>query len=255
MHKSQRQLKIIELIEERDGVEVASLAELLGCSMMTIRRDLDEIEQSGQINKVHGGAVKVKSNSLQPSFANRIIESREEKEAIALQAVKLIENGSVVFFDAGTTPLYVAKCIPSDLSFTAVTNSLMTACELCKNSNVNIIILGGEVHHSSYSAVNTMSVSHATQFHADLAFISTRAISYPEGLFESMLPLIEIKKSFVDGAEKVVLLADHSKFMSKSLCLSIPFSDVDQIITDSKTDPEAIENIRNLGIAVSVVEV
>jgi len=255
MYKSQRQLKIIELIDENDGVGVAALAELLECSKMTIRRDLDEIEQRGLINKVHGGAVKIKSNSLQPSFANRVIENREEKEAIAREAVKLIGNGSVVFFDGGTTPLYVAKKIPLEISFTAVTNSLMTACELCDKPNVNIIMLGGELHHSSYSAVNSMPLSHVKRFYADLALISTRTVSYPEGLFESMLPLIDIKKALVSSSEKVVLLADHTKFTSKSLCMSVPFSDIDQIITDSKTDPEVIEKIRGIGVAVSVVDV
>jgi len=255
MHKSQRQSKIMEMIEKHDGVGVTSLAELLGCSKMTIRRDLEEIKQHGQINKVHGGAIKVKNDSFQPSFINRVIENKEEKEAISREAVELIEDGSVVFFDAGTTPLYVAKNIPPKLNFTAVTNSLMTACELCNKPYVNVIILGGELHHSSYSAVNNMPISHATNFHADLALISTWAVSYPEGLFESMLQLIEIKRALVDSSEKVVLLSDHSKFKSKSLCLSIPFTDIDRIITDNKTNPEIIEKIRGLGVAVSVVEV
>lgn len=254
MYKSQRQAKIMELIETNDGVGVASLAELLGCSKMTIRRDLDEIGQHGLINKVHGGAVKARNNSLQPSFANRVIENREEKEAIAQEALKLVDNGSVVFFDGGTTPLFVAKSIPPELGFTAVTYSLMTACELCAKPNVNIIALGGELHHSSYSAVNSMPISQITRFHADLAFISTRAISFPEGLFESLLPLIEIKKALVARSEKVVLLADHSKFESKSLSLSIPFSEVDRIITDSRTNPEIVESIRGIGVAVTVAE-
>lgn len=253
MIKSERQNLIMSYLEAHGTVSVSVLASNLGFSMMTIRRDLEEMEQLSLIKKVHGGAILLQNDSVQPSFNMRIVENIDEKNRIAQAAVSLINTGSVVFFDAGTTSHTIAKYVPEHLSFTAITNCLMTGAELCNKPNVNVILLGGELHHSSYSAVNKIALEQVANYNADLALISTKAFSYPEGIFETLLPLIEIKKAFVKSAQKTVLVLDYSKFQSKSLCLSVPLSDIDEIITDDKAPADIIENLRNTGKKVIVV--
>jgi DeoR/GlpR family transcriptional regulator of sugar metabolism len=254
MIKSQRQNEILKLLEKNDTMLISVLAEILNCSMMTIRRDLEELEAKSLVKKVHGGAELYKNDDTQPSFGRRVIQNPQEKRDIAKETIKHIPQGSTVFFDAGTTPLYVAKALPAAFTFTAITNSIMTAAELCNKPNVTVIMIGGELHHSSYSAVNNIAIEQASRFQTDMAIISTRGISLPEGLFETTLPLIEIKKTLVKNARKVVLVADHSKFAEKAMCLSVPLKEVDLVITDGGTPQDSINHLKMLGPDVIVAD-
>ena len=253
MLKEDRQEKILELLEQCNSISIADLSEQLDVSLMTVRRDLDDMDKQGLLKKVYGGAIITKNEQIQPSFFIRSVESTEEKQRIAHAAVSLISPGSIVFFDGGTTPYFVAKCIPEALSFTAITNNLMTAAELCSKPNVNVIMLGGEVHHSSFSSLNQLALAQIKSFNANLALVSTKAFSYPEGMFEAILPLIEIKKAIVAASEHVVLLLDHSKFETKSLSLSVPLSEIDEIITDAKAPRSIIDKISESGTKVTLV--
>lgn len=234
-------------------MSIADLSEKLNSSMMTVHRDLEYLEQKGIVKKVHGGAILVKSENNQPSFHERIDEYSKEKSRIGKEAAKLIKEGSIVFFDAGTTPLAVIDSIPGDLEFTAITTGLMTAIALCNKPNVNVINIGGNIHHTSYSSTNHISVELIKRFNADLAFISAKAFSLPEGTFEPLLPLIEVKRAIVSVSNKVVLLLDHSKFETRSLCLSIPIEEIHTIITDSRTPKNFIDELREMGKEVFVV--
>ena len=254
MLKTLRQKKLMQLLEQKGTVSVSELAALSDASTMTIRRDIKEFESYGIVSRVHGGVTLVENDSMQPSFGKRIGENQVEKTKIATEAAKRIMPGNVVFFDAGTTTLEVAKLVPSNISFTAITNSLMTAVELCSKPLINVITLGGEMHKSSYSANDTFTREQLTHFNGDLALISTKSLIFPEGLFESALPLIEVKRGIVARSNKVILLADYSKFGSKSLSLSIPFEDIDEIITDQKAPKEVVSQILNIGVKVTLAD-
>jgi len=234
-------------------MSVAELSERLNTSMMTIRRDLEDLEKEGIVKKVHGGAVLLKHDKEQPTFQERIIEYSSEKQRIGREAAKLVTQDSIIFFDSGTTPLAVIDNISDELEFTAITSGLMTAVALCNKPKVNVVSIGGEVHCSSYTSVNHLAVEMINRFHADIAFISTKAFSVPGGTYEPLLPLIEVKKAIVEVSKKVVLVADHSKFDNKSLCLSIPMQDIDLIITDDKTPGHIVTEIKNLGKEIIVV--
>jgi len=214
--------------------------------MMTIRRDLDILEKNGLVRKMHGSAVLVTNENSQPTYLERVSEYRDEKNRIGKAAADLIKAGSIVLFDAGTTPLAIIQYIPADRNFTAITTGLMTAVALCGKTAANVICIGGNVHPSSVSTINYFAIDMLNNFHADIAFISTKSVSLPDGLFETQLPLIEIKKKMVAVSDKVILLADHRKFNSKALCLSIPLQDIDMIISDVMIPESAIEQLKNL---------
>ncbi|NJD03748.1 MAG: DeoR/GlpR transcriptional regulator [Ruminiclostridium sp.] len=245
MHKAQRQKDLIDLLSINNVMSISDLSQRLKSSMMTIRRDLEYLDKKGLVKKMHGGALMVKQEPGQPSFFERIEEFDEEKARIGKAAAAMIKNGSIVFFDAGTTPLAIIEHIPDDIEFTAITTGLMTAVALCGKPKASIINIGGNIHQSSYSATNYLAIEYIKRFNADIAFISTKAISIPSGTFEAQLPLIEVKKAIVSVSNEIILLADHSKFEAKSLCHSIPLEDIDTIITDSKVSPEIVDMLRN----------
>lgn len=245
--KNERQEKLLHMLEKENSMKVAELSERLNSSMMTIRRDLDFLEESGIVKRYHGGVALAKHDIYQPSFFERIEESNEEKRAIASVAAKLIKKGSIVLFDAGTTPLAVVEQLPDDIEFTAITTGLLTAVGLCNKPGINVVNIGGNIHHSSYSSISYNAVDMLKQFRADMAFISTKSIDLPEGTYEAQLPLIEIKKTIVEVADKVVLLATSDKFESKSMCRAIPIEDIDLIITDNKIDQKYLDHLKALG--------
>lgn len=253
MIKQQRQDQIMRWLEENDTMLVSVLAEALDCSMMTIRRDIDELEQMSLVKKIHGGVMIHKQDGKQPSFDRRIVENPTEKDRIGKAVARMIKNGMSVFFDAGTTPLKVAKMVPADIAITAITNSLMTAVELCTKPNITAIMLGGELHHSSFSAVNNIALDIAGMFKTDLAIISTKAVDVESGLYETTLPLIEIKRTIVRQASKVILAADYSKFEERAMCLSVDMDDVDVIVTDNKIEQVYVDKLRAKGKEVVVV--
>lgn len=253
MLKAQRQERMRGLLEKHSTMTVSSLAELLQCTMMTVRRDIDEMEKQGLVQKVHGGVVLNKANEMQPSYMLRVNQNIEEKQRIGAEGAKWIQDGKCVFFDGGTTPYYVAKSLPASLSFTAISNSLTTAKELCFLPNVNVIMLGGELYKTAFSTNNSIAVEIASRFRADLAFISTRSIVLPDGIFESALSLIEIKQKIVQCSNRVILVADHTKFLDTALCLSVPLSDIDHIITDSGVPGEYLKKLDDIGIGYTVV--
>jgi DeoR/GlpR family transcriptional regulator of sugar metabolism len=253
MFKEERQKNLVDLLTSSQAMSVYDLSKELNSSMMTIRRDLEDLELKGVIKKLHGGAVLVKEDMIQPPFEERINESGIEKQAIGKAACGLIRNGDIVFFDAGTTTLAAAQSVPDDLEFTAITTGLMTAIVLCGKPRVNVIHIGGCIHHTSYSSTNQMSVEMIRRFNANMAFISTKAVSFPEGTFESLLELIEVKQAMVSVSEKVILLADHNKFVTKSLCLAIPMDKIHLLITDSQTSEEVLGKIRETGVHIMKV--
>lgn len=251
--KIQRQKNLLELLSSHDVMTISDLSKKLNSSMMTIRRDLEYLEQKGIVRRMHGGALLLRQETAQPSFRERIEEFDDEKHRIGKAAAGMIREGNIVFFDAGTTPLAVVEHIPPDLEFTAVTTGLMTAVALCNKPRANVINVGGNIHATSYSATNYLAIEFIKRFHADIAFISTKAISIPEGTFEAQLPLIEVKKAIVSVSNQVVLLADHSKFESKSLCLSVPLQDIHTFITDDGIPESTIEALKKAGREVFVV--
>lgn len=253
MIKTQRQQSLLDLLKMNNAMSVSELAKKLGMSMMTIRRDLEYFEQNGIIEKVHGGAVLLKNDNEQPSFQERVVEYSVEKYKIGKEAAKLIKKGDIVVFDSGTTPLAIIENIPDNLEFTAITTGLITAIDLCNKPKVNVVSIGGNVHSSSFTSINYLAVDMIKRFNADMAFISTKAFSMPGGTYESLLPLIEIKRAIVSVSKKVILVADHSKFENKSLSLSIPLENIHTIITDDKTPEFVVKDLENVGKEIIVV--
>jgi len=255
MVRKKRHEKMLHMLNKEKSMTISNLSNKLNTTMMTIRRDLDFLEEKGFVKRFHGGVMLTRSEQEQPSFYERYEEFSNEKYVIGLTAAKLISKDSVVFFDAGTTPLAIVEHIPIDLEFTAVTTGLLTAVALCEKPMINVISVGGNIHHTSFSSVSRLSVDFISQFNADIAFISTRSISLPEGIFESHIPLIEVKEAIVNASKQVVLVADNSKFGSKSLCRAVEMNRIDLLITDSKTEKQYLDELDRINVRYTLAKI
>lgn len=231
MFKVQRQGYLLQRIQENASISVNELAAALNTSMMTIRRDLNEMQENNILKRVHGGAV-ISSEDAQPSFLHRAVEERERKEAIAVEAAKRIKKGDIVVFDSSTTTLEVVKAIPAALEFTAITTGLQTAIVLCGKPKAEVINIGGIVHSSSYTAHGHFAVDMLKKFAASTAFISTKAVDIREGTFEAMPFLIEIKQAIAKAAKNVILVADSTKLNTTSLTKAVGWNMINELITN-----------------------
>ncbi|WP_129115830.1 HTH-type transcriptional regulator GlpR [Halegenticoccus tardaugens] len=233
MLPAERKRKIVELVSEADGRSVEGLADELDFSKATIRRDLRDLEDDGLIERSHGGAVPVTTVGREQTYGQREVQNLDGKRAIAARAVEEIRDGEVVFFDAGTTTMQVAKRAPKDGSLLAVTNAPRLAVEL-GGEDTEVMLTGGTLRRRTRALVGPTAESFMERMNFDLLFLGTNAIDAGEGLTTPNEDEARMKELMVEKAERVVLVADAGKVEKRSFVRFAGLADVDVFVTDRK---------------------
>jgi DeoR family fructose operon transcriptional repressor len=242
----------VELVSADDGRSVEGLAEELGYSKATIRRDLRELEDRGLVERSHGGAVPVTTVGEEQTYGQKEVQNLDGKRAIAARAVEEIANGQVVFFDAGTTTMEVAKQAPKDGSMLAVTNSPRLAVELGKEDN-DVKLTGGTLRSRTRALVGPTAESFMERTNFDLLFLGTNAIDADGGLTTPNEDEARMKQLMTEKATRVVLVADTTKVGKRSFVKFADVADVDVFVTNGELPARERRAFENEG--VSVVEV
>lgn len=230
MALTERQNEILRRLKENKKAVVSDLAKELYVSEATIRRDLSEMKSMGLIERSHGGAL-LPENAEEISIFFRMERNAGEKERAATKALMYIPPFKSVFIDSSSTALALAERI--DLSFkTVVTNNLQTAIQLSKKPNINLILLGGNVHFNTISATGSWTVRQLADFSFDLMISSCAAIS-GNAVFERSLEQKELKRVAFEHCKQRILLIDHTKFESQGIYRLADLSEYDVIVVDS----------------------
>ena len=235
MLKHKRQQIIEERLNSKGSVLVSELSKELNCSVETIRRDIKEMESLGILKKIHGGAYLPSKYDKGVPIELRETFFEEEKANMAIKAVELINENTVIMLDSSTTCVKVAQAIiNSGKCVTLITNSLKI-CSLfnSQSSNVNLISLGGQLHKPTASFTGYRTTDMLTQNFADISFISCPAAHVEHGLSDNNLNEGEVKKHMLMHSRRKVLIIDHTKVNSIADVLFYDLSDIDIIITDS----------------------
>ncbi len=239
MLAAERQAKIIELIHEKGSVQVEELAQSLNVSAMTIRRDLLKLEESGRIERCHGGAVA----KQEIAYADKQIRYKREKSKIAEKCSELVSSGDTVFLDAGTTTYEIAKRICNIHGLTIITNDLEIA-QIVKNSTAELIVCGGVVQKSTGSMLGYYATQLLKDFRFDAGFFGAASIN---NRLEVMTPTVDkafLKREAVCRCEKAYLAVDMSKFGKQSIVKINSLGDYTATVTNrmfSLEEQEAIE--------------
>lgn len=228
--KERREL-ILELLKENEKIEIEQLADKLGCSAMTIRRDLNQLENEEMVIRTHGGAVLNKPLIVETSFRVKEGKQHFEKMLIAKKALTIIEDQSTILLDSGTTTLEIAKLIKDKKNLTVVTNDIKIAAELM-DSEVKVIVAGGELQNSVGALFGPVTEQILRNLHVDLCFLGTHAVHLKAGITATTFEKAFAKKLMIDSAETTWLVADSSKFQQKSLTKVCDLTRIDGIITD-----------------------
>lgn len=253
----EERLREIEAILRKTGmVEVSKLSKIFNVTEMTIRRDLDDLVQRKIAIRSHGGAILPPDNILtERPYEMRIKINRAEKEAIAKEAVKLIQSGDRVFFDSSTTVFCLAQMIANTQNLLVVTDTLITATELNSRTNVKVICLGGEVQKETGSCAGPFAENMIRSMNFNYAFIGVPRISMNGILSTSSISELNIKKAAMERARKVVVLVDSSKLGEPEFLEVGHLSQIDTLITDSKIPPEFVDYCKSCNVQVIVAKV
>ena len=238
MALTERQNEILRRLKENKSAGVNELAKALYVSEATIRRDLAEMKSMGLVERSHGGAL-LPENAEEISIFFRMEKNANEKERAATKALPYIPPFKSLFIDSSSTALALAERL--DLNFkTVVTNNLQTAIQLSKKPNLNLILLGGNVHFNTNSATGSWTARQLEDFAFDL-MISSCAAVIGDSSFERSLDQKEIKRAAFQRCKQKVLLVDHTKFTAHGTYRLAALSDYDLVVTDAPppTDTDA----------------
>lgn len=247
MYSVERKAEIISLLESSGTVDVSDLAVKFQTSRETIRRDLRELEANGIVKRTHGGAVLATQHSNQQKsqeypVAVRGIQRFNEKNLICQKAASFIEDGDIIFVDNSSTTIYLSKYIPSNIQVTFITNSVNFLLEFAQNPNPNIMLicLGGIFKNSNLSVYGSNTLNSAKEYYPNKAFLSCAAIDTHAMLADTSIHEIDTKRMMIEHAQKVFILADHTKFGKNGSIFLSSADSIDCVITDSQVDTSCV---------------
>ena len=237
----QRQAKILERVREDGAVRVADLVRDLGVSDMTVRRDLEILDDRGLLEKVHGGATALEGSALfEPTFAAKSSLQQSEKDAIARAAASLVEPGMAIALSAGTTTYALAQQLVDIPRITVVTNSIRVTDVLHQSGRADqTIILTGGVRTPSDALVGPFAVAAVRTVHVDLVFIGVHGMDPHSGFTCPNLQEAETDRALIEAARRLVIVADHTKWGVIGISSIARLDQADVLITDAGLDPEA----------------
>ncbi len=248
----ERRRRIVEIVRTRGVGAVAEMAAALGASEITLRRDLRVMADQGVLVRTHGGAVLPSGLAHEPSYAEKARQASVEKAAIARVAVGMIRPGDSIVLGPGTTTLALARLLVDFPELTVVTNSLLVAEALMPASRVEVMLTGGTLRRSIHALVGPATEDSLRSLRASVAFISGNGLTAERGL-STPSPLVAAADcALAASAEKVVVLADHTKIGHETMCQTAPLAGVSVLITDEGADPAQLDAIRDAGVEVMV---
>jgi DeoR/GlpR family transcriptional regulator of sugar metabolism len=254
MLKARRIEAINAELKEKGIVSIDELSEKLNISRSTIRRDIFELERQQSLKRVRGGAVFSKANtSYEPPFNVRQDMFLDEKQRIAIAAHELVQENETLLLGGGTTVYELSKLLHDVTPLYIATNDLMTAMELSRFSNVDLMVLGGKLRQHHYSLNGYFTENIISQIHADKAFISVDAVDFNIGFMNFSTEEIQTNKLMIKAALEVIVLCDHSKFEKIAFVNTCSFKDVDLLITGKEVDKEVINRLEEMDINIPMV--
>lgn len=247
MLKAERQSIILEELRAFNRVKSSNLCILLNVSEDTIRRDLNELEEKGQLKKVHGGAISL---SFIPSFKKREVQEIKTKHIIAKKALDLIEDGQVLIIDGGTSNMQLVNLLPVDKKLTVFTNSIPVASKLCEYPNIDGVFLGGNILRKAYTSIGHQALESLLEIHADMCFLGINGVDHEIGLTVVNRQETTIKKAIIKASNKVVTLTISSKIGSVQPFKVCELESLDILVTDVDPDDKILNPYHQKGIKV-----
>jgi len=236
-----------ELIRGKGVIRLEEICSQLRVSPATVRRDLDQLEKSGSIRRVHGGAVSIESRLEEPLFDDKASMAAREKHHIAQAALQFVEAGDTIYLDGGSTVLEFARLLHDRTNLTVVTNSLRAAHELA-GRGPRLILIGGELRRLSQTMVGPLTRCLLQELQVDKAFMGTIGLALEEGLTTTDPGEAYTKALVTSRARQVILLADSGKAGKVAFARAGGLEHVHALVTDRGLDKHFAKELTKKGI-------
>ena len=247
---TERQAQILNLLARQSSLRVAEIVRQFSISEATARRDLEVLADQGKLIRVRGGALLLRQAPPEPPILQREEWQSDEKQRIGKAAAQLIQDGETVFLGSGTTVLEVARNLTTHKNLTVITNSLPVMNMFSGLHGITVISLGGILRKSELSFIGHITEQSIRDLRTDKVVIGIHAINMEHGLTNDYLAETMTDRAILQMGQKVLLVADHTKFGLVSMSFVAPLEKVNTIITDTQVPTEFINALRGQNIEV-----
>ena len=251
--KLDRHNQIIEMITRHGTVKNPQLMEKFGISIETVRRDLELLEQQGYLRRVYGGAVMNTSLRSEPEYASRSKAYFQEKNAIAMEAAKLISPEDTVYLGVGTTVQAMVQYMKGLGELTVFTNALRTAVELSEVPGCSVILPGGQLRNKELTLSGFPAEDTLVHFNVDKAFIGIGGIT-EEGITDFHIGEARLHRQLIQNARQAIVLTDSSKLGVRAMNNVCTLQQIDVVITDNKVSKQMVKTLEQAGVKVIIAQ-
>ncbi|MBZ9678176.1 DeoR/GlpR family DNA-binding transcription regulator [Mesorhizobium sp. ES1-1] len=252
MPHSKRHGEILRLLQEEGTVTIASLADRLGVSLETVRRDVKPLSGDGSVLKMHG-AIGLPTMIGEAPFERRMRENAESKRQIARMVAATIRDGESIMLDTGTTTSFLARELLGHRRLTVVTNSSDIARTLATINGNKVYMAGGELRSDSGAAFGVSAIEFVGRFSVSHAVISTGAIDAVNGVMDYDLEEAEFARMVLSRGQRSVVVTDHSKFGRQGLVRVCGFDGFSELATDRPPPRDIAAALAQAGARLSMV--
>lgn len=247
MLPERRHQLILRALRADGPSSIGALAERLGVSPATVRRDLVRLDEEGLLTRVYGGAAPIAGKDEQ--FTDVATVRVEEKDAVAERAASLVKDGETVLLDIGTTAHRLARQLHGR-KLTVVTSNMAVYEELADDTGIDLVLLGGMLRREYRSLVGFLTEDNLRQVHADLLFLGTSGVRPDGRVMDTTVVEVPVKRAMIAASDRVILLADSAKFPGTGVATVCGPEALNTVVTDAPVDERTSAALKEAGVAV-----
>lgn len=251
MLASERRRLILERVAEHQSIEAQALADELGVSVMTIRRDIKRLELDGFLRQTYGGATVHITKSVELGFNSRALQFAAQKRLIGSCAAQMIEPGQTLFLGEGTTTSQFAQFLPPHPHLQVITASLSHA-SLLSSRDIRVIVLGGKLDGDELIMTGPIAEATLNRFYADVCILGAAGVDPEVGVTELDYEVASLHRLMMERSRDVIVLADHSKLGFRAPAVVAPVTMLTTLVTDEDADQKMLDQLQACGIKVTL---
>ena len=241
---------ILRAVRSEGSATISGLADSLGVSIATVRRDLVMLDEEGLLKRVYGGAASVEDKD--EPFADVAAVRADEKDAIARRCAELIKDGETVLLDIGTTAHRVARQLRGR-TLTVITSSLAVVEALQDEETIQLVLLGGVLRRDYRSLIGFLTEDNLRQVHADRLFLGTSGVRPDGQVMDTTVVEVPVKRAMIAASDHIVLVADVGKFPGTGMSRVCGPQELDTVVTNATADDRTKTALREAGVTVHEV--
>ncbi|OCA55296.1 DeoR/GlpR family DNA-binding transcription regulator [Photorhabdus namnaonensis] len=255
MLPSERRDFIYRYVHEYQTISISALVKLMNVSHMTVRRDIHTLEEEGKVVSVSGGVQLSDVLRQELPWNEKARLNHRHKREIGHYAVSMVEDGQVVYLDAGTTTFEIARVLAERFNLTIITNDFSITQYLMNKPQLNLFHTGGQVDKRNHSCVGPIAAMLLRNLNVDIAFISTSSWDLEHGVSTPHEEKVLVKQAVLEISRRRVLVSDSSKYGKYGMFRVCPLSNLDDIVCDSQLPPKVQQQLREHNLILHTVSV